>query len=102
MLVDEGVTGAFVEREIEDAAGASIVGGEALGELDRGPLILRALEHQSRRQKNLFAALDDQSRRRLDLRGFAAEEHVVALGEGLVALSLGELVALQREQHAPA
>jgi hypothetical protein len=102
MLVNEGVAGAFIKREIHGAAGVAIIGGEALGELDRGPLILRALKHQSRRQINLLAALDDQSRRRFDLRGFAAEEDVVALGERLVALGLGELVTLERKQHAPA
>src|ERR1700684_1093436 len=78
MLVEEGVTRAFQKQQIHAAASLAIIVGKALREIDRCPLILRALEHQNRRQIDLLAALDNKGRRRLDLGLLIAEENIVA------------------------
>src|SRR3982074_1601177 len=58
MLVEEGVLAAPQQQQFPLAAGTCIFGGEALGELARGPFVLDSLDHNGGRQIDLLAALD--------------------------------------------
>ena len=74
VVVDEGVAFALQQHQVHDATAAAVGRGQPLRQLDRGPFIPRALEHQGRRKIQFLPALDGERRRRLEMGLVIAEK----------------------------
>src|SRR5258707_4266027 len=98
----EAVISALVELQFDLAARLFPAGYKPLHGFERYPFVLVAAEDQRRRQMCFLAAVEDRRGAALAHRRLAAPEIVVVLDQLGIAGLLGEGIAQQRVEHAPA
>src|SRR5579862_7719643 len=98
----EAVIGAAVELQFNLATALLPALDQALHGFERHPLVAVAAEHQGRRQKDLFAAVEDRRRAGFAHRRLVMPIGVVVFDELGVAGLFRQVVSQQRVEHAPA